>query len=154
MKTFTQVSQILEFAQDFHQHCADLYHQLRDQSDSYALELLIDKMESHERAMKQCLERYRHIAPASIMETWVQFAPEESANTIIRKLRPDGNLSPDAIFTYGKELDAALTNTYVHLAEDAESEDVRDLFSSLLQMIKYDEKIRREDEQAIRDHLV
>ena len=154
MKTFTQVSQILDFAQEFHQQSENLFRQLREDADTYALQLLIEQMEHHERAMKVCLERYRKLAPVHLMETWVQFAPEESAETIIQKAHPGGTLTPEAIVTYSKELDAALSQTYAHLAEDAESEDVREMFDGLLEMMKYSEKKRSEDEQAIRDHLV
>jgi hypothetical protein len=154
MKTFTQVSQILDFAQDFHQHCEDLYRQLRHESVSYAVSLLIEQMERHERAMKECLTRYKNLAPASLMETWVQYAPEESAEEIIKNLRPSGSVSLDAVFAYGKQLDTALTRTYAHLAENAESEEVRELFAGLLVMLRHGAEKRKEDGQALQDHLV
>lgn len=154
MKTFTQVSQILDFASDFHKHCEDLYRQLRGESDSYMLGLLIEQMEHHEQAMQQCLDRYQHQAPAAIIDTWVQFAPEESADELIRSMRSGGTITPEALFAFGKKLDAALTDTYQHLAEDAESEEVRELFAGLLEMIKHSEKKREEDQQALRDHMV
>ncbi len=154
MKTFTQISEILDFARDFHQHCETLYRQLRDESDSNTLALVIGQMERHEQAMQHCLDRYRQQAPSAIIDTWVQFAPEESADEIIRDMRTGGGLNPDQLFAFGNKLDAALRNTYRHLAEDAESEDVRELFTGLLEMIRSGEKKRTANQQALRDHML
>ncbi len=154
MKTFKQVSEILEFSRDFHQRCEDLYKQLSGKAESYALGLVLEQMERHEQAMTQCMDRYRHQAPAAIMDTWVQFAPEESADAIIRDLTTGNPISPEVVFAFGKKLDAALTGMYQHLAENAESEEVRDLFSGLLEMAKHGGKKREENKQALRDHMI
>jgi hypothetical protein len=121
---------------------------------SSSLGLVLQQMERHEQAMTRCMDRYQHQAPASIMDTWVQFAPEESADAIIREMKSRDSISPEEVFAFAGKLDAALTGMYRHLAENAESEEVRDLFSGLLEMVRHGGKKREEDEQALRDHMV
>jgi len=154
MKTFGQVSEILDFSRGFHQRCAEIYNRLSSESESYPIRLLLDQMQSHEQALTRCLERYSHQAPEEIMDTWIQYAPEESAEEIISSLDSSEEISLETVLDLGRKFDAALLKTYSHLAENAESEEIRALFSSLRDMVMQGEKMRIENEQTLRNGMV
>lgn len=95
---------------------------------------LVEYMARHEQQLNAGLKAYEDDTAERILDTWLQFVPDENLEAVFADLdlRPD--LSVDEVVERAMTFDRALIELYRALAETTEVPEIRDLFTSLTAM--------------------
>ena len=135
---FEQTRDVLEHARAFHAHIGELYHRLANEAERGAVKMLLEYMGRHERNLEEALARYQREASEQILDTWFQYTHDDE----ILRLCEDSDFRPDMTVTEivaaGLKLDDCLIQLYREMAECADSEQVREVFTNLLEMEEHE----------------
>jgi rubrerythrin len=134
MKTFKQAYEVLNDARKFHQDMAHTYEELMERSSDNRTQLLLKHMVEHEQRMARNLENYGAIAKNKVMQTWLQYTHEESAQDFVRHLELSENPSIKEINTLGREVDRYFHDLYEAVYGAIESAEVKEVFEDLKQI--------------------
>jgi rubrerythrin len=139
--SFETTKDVLDHARDFHHHLSEYYSQLSDKAGRERVKMLLNYMSRHEKHLAESLSEYEHSVSSKILDTWFQFpAPKEALTTCrIVAVEENTELSVDGIVDLALQLDECLVQLYKSMIESSESEEVREVFTNLLQMEKHEE---------------
>lgn len=131
MKTFQQTRDVLENSIDFHMRTSSLYSELSQKTIDPRAKLLLNYMSIHERKLMDNQKRFNKTASKRIMDTWLQFTPEQSNQSFFNELTYGDSLSVNDVTGIGFEIDSYLEQLYLALESEADCQDVRDLFHTI-----------------------
>jgi hypothetical protein len=134
MYTFKTAEDVLENTKKFHQYTASFFRTLKDEAEDERAQMLLGFMSDHEDKMGQSLKDYEQHASKSVLGTWIQYTLEESAKGFIDGLATHDNMSCDEISELGQQIDLFLVNVFEELMETAATEEVREVFQSIMNM--------------------
>lgn len=139
--TYGQVREILTAAVEFHRRLEDFYAKLSEQEDrdEQRVRMLLEYMSRHEKAFERMLAGYETPEARKLLDTWMQYEPDDRALHIPQpeSLRPD--MSVDEVVEIALGLDDQLARFYAQAATMARYPQVRDLFDGLARQAE-DEK--------------
>lgn len=126
-----QVSEILDAVRGVHRQLADRYRELDQAASDERIKLLLEDMERRERQFDRCLARYGSEERPGVMNTWLQFVPEEvlKIDRLSERLTEPRSLSQLVEETL--ELNSSLSEAYLALAKQAPTPDIEELFTDL-----------------------
>jgi vacuolar-type H+-ATPase subunit C/Vma6 len=125
---------MLDQVRDFHGQLAEYYHQLSDSSDQQRVRLLLDHMSNHESQLQESLRDYEEDASEQVMNTWVDCKYCDEVLTTCKQIPIASESSVDSVVQATLDIDNCLVRFYREVAEKVESEKVRDVFLSLVEM--------------------
>ena len=129
-----QARTIIDHTRDFHQRISSYYHRLADSTQQERVKLLLDYMCEHEKRLALGIEEYENSAPDSILNTWFLTPECTDATKFLEDIPLKSDLSVETIVELGIKATSCVMQVYKTLAEQAEPESVRQVFSNLLQM--------------------
>ena len=129
-----QVKDVLRWMQSVHKDVCSRFESLGTHVENERVRLLLDYIRGKEKLLAQSLHQYEEDAPEAVLETWVQFYPDEvqDRRRFLDDLEDDATL--DGVVEQCQQVDRSLIKTCQTIAEEAESEPVRGLFTSLARL--------------------
>ncbi|QDU39993.1 hypothetical protein Mal4_43470 [Maioricimonas rarisocia] len=126
-----QVKDVLQWMQSVHKDVCSRFESLESHVDNERVKLLLGYIEGKETLLADSLQQYEREAPESVLETWVQFYPDEvqDRRRLLEDLEDDATL--DGVVEHCQQVDRALIKTCQTIAEEADCEKVTSLFISL-----------------------
>ncbi|WP_226665709.1 hypothetical protein [Microbulbifer aggregans] len=134
MKTFKQAHEVLKDAQNFHLDMAGIYRHMQENTEDKRTKLLLEHLHEHELRMANNLKNYGAVAEHKVMQTWLQYTPEESASHLVKNLYMSDKPSLEEVNKLGQEVDRYFSDLYHSVYESIESEEVKDVFDNLKQI--------------------
>lgn len=125
---------ILENARAFHAQLSDFYAQMGRAAGREKIKMLLTYMSRHESNLAECLGRYEKDAARRVLDTWFRFASSPPTCKCFEDLRISPDASVEDVVRMALNIDQCLIDLYKEMAERAVSQEVRDLFQSLLNM--------------------
>ena len=138
---------VLDKVRDFHRKLSEFYAKMQEMAHREKVRMLLGYMSRHEMHLEECLARYENEGAKGILDTWFQFTPPIAKWEFFEKLDLNADMSVDDVIQTAIKFDDCLVEFYLQVSEMAACEDVRALFSKLLNMEKAEER------QAIRNAL-
>ncbi len=134
MKTFKQLYEVIKNARSFHLNIAEIYNQLITNTKDNRAKLLLRHMHEHELRMANNLKNYSLINPAKVMQTWIQYTPEESPREVLQGINLTGILDIEEINRLGQQVDQYFSNLYQSIYSSIDVVEVREVFENLKQI--------------------
>jgi rubrerythrin len=129
-----QIRDILDYVRKFHCCLHDFYEACGEETEDERVKALLDYMGRHEGNFNKALARYEETAAQGVLDTWLQFAPDETLNQAFKKVELTPGMSPDEVIQVALDLDKTLLTLYEELAQSTSAPHVKELFMNLLQM--------------------
>ncbi len=139
---FKTVAEIVGHSRDIHQALSAQYAELEQLASTEQAQFLLDYLNRHERHMAKALTQFQGDAAQTILNTWLQYAPEfcpETLPELVDRVRGARLSDVRDIVRVALEVDDYLVSIYREMVENTESAGVREVLSNLLQM---EEKLR------------
>ncbi|MFG0333804.1 MAG: hypothetical protein ACF8TS_10615 [Maioricimonas sp. JB049] len=126
-----QVKDVLEWMRSVHKDVCSRFESLGTHVDNERVKLLLGYIERKETLLSDSLQQYEREAPRSVLETWVQFYPDEvqDRRRLLQDLEDDATL--EGVVEHCQQVDRALIRTCQIVAGEADCEKVSSLFTSL-----------------------
>jgi hypothetical protein len=131
-----QVRDVIRAVRKFHHCLADLYQSVCDRTEKERLRMLLHYMSRHEQNLAECLLKYEREGSKRALDYWFRMKADEDILDHISQVKCDPRMSANEVIDAALLVDSKLVSFYKHLAEKAETEEVRDLFSALFEMEK------------------
>ncbi|MBU1909561.1 MAG: hypothetical protein KJ726_05915 [Verrucomicrobia bacterium] len=130
--TTQRTRDILERAREFHAQLSRFYERMGESVDHEKIRMLLTYMSRHETNLAECLTRYKREAAERVLDTWFKYVSEKATCKSFEGvvIRPDATV--EEVVQIALRLDRCLVDLYTEMAERAVSQEVRDLFMSLL----------------------
>ncbi len=144
---FETVRDIIEHARHFHNRLSEFYQQLSSASEKEKIRILLNYMSRHEQNMAECLTRYEKESARKLLDTWFKFPPEMAGCKCFECVQWRPDMSVNEIIDLAMKVDACLISLYRKTAEKAVSQEIKDLFTKLLEMEQ------KEETNALRNAL-
>ena len=116
------------------------YERLHESDEKQKVKLLLDYLSRHEKHREETLTKYEKVASRKVMDTWFKYIPDNIPDGYIDNIEIKSPISVDDIMHIALQLNNCLIELYKGLIRETEVNDVRTLFTSLLERIKKDEK--------------
>jgi rubrerythrin len=129
-----RVKDILEHIRSFHHRIGDRYANLSEHESDERLVLLLKYLARHEENFNECLGRYEEDAAKGILETWLQFAGDDTLDEALQRVDLTEDMDVDDIIRCAMSLDKKLVELYRGLADATAAPRVRELFENLIEM--------------------
>ncbi|MFG0335930.1 MAG: hypothetical protein ACF8TS_21440 [Maioricimonas sp. JB049] len=140
---YHQVRDILEQVRQFHRDFRNALLESESQQHAMDVEALIELARDEERADEACLARYGSDAGANILDTWIQYVPDEGVLRAIREAEVSPGMELNEIIQKKIEFDDALVQLYARLAEQVSGQRLQEALRSL-----HDLTVRRREQDA------
>lgn len=146
---FETTKDVLDHVREFHQQLSAFYRNLIDKTNKERVRMLLDYLSRHEKHLEESMARYEAEVSERILKTWFQYPPPKEILGICKTLAVDEveDLSVDGVIKLALELDDCLIDLYKEMIRGSGSEEVREVFQSLLDMEK------QEELELVRDSL-
>jgi hypothetical protein len=131
---YTQIRNLLDQVRELHGQLAEYYKSLSVKADQRRVALLLDYLSSHERNLQASLADYEEEASRKVLDTWVDCSHLERmvATCAPTALTPDTGV--DGVTHVAMDVDECLMQCYQEIADNAESDSVREVFRNLMAM--------------------
>lgn len=131
---YAQVRHMLDHVREFHGQLAEYYDQLSKTAERQRVKLLLDHMSSHEKQLQDSLNTYEEGAPRQVMDTWVdcKYCNDVLAACEQIPIAPEASL--EEVIKATLDIDNCLLRFYREVAENVESERVREVFLNLIEL--------------------
>lgn len=131
---FKTVREVVDFARELHQALASQYVELEQLATSERAQLLLDYLGRHERQLAEALANYEVDIAQGMMNTWQQYAPEFHPKGLLDRVRSVDLNKVDSILSAALAVDDYLVDLYREIADRAELESLKAVFTGLLQL--------------------
>jgi hypothetical protein len=131
---YKQVHELLDRIKRFHRQLEDIYEELEDDNDDPRARLLLDYLRRHEKHFTKVLARYGRENDSGVLDTWIQYDPEEDLDRAMdeAELRPE--MSLDELLEQAQRFNRAVMSYCRQLADQVNAPRVQELMASLLAM--------------------
>jgi len=129
-----QVKDILEHIRSFHHRLSELYEDLSEHGSDERLELLLKYLARHEENFNECLGRYEKDAAKGVLETWLQFAADDTLDEALKHVGLHEDMDVEEVIRCAMSLDRKVVELYRDLADATAAPRVRELFENLIEM--------------------
>lgn len=149
---FQQVREILEWNQAIHEHLAQRYSELADQSGRERVTLMLQYLADHETALQNAVQAYETDAADALLDTWFEHAPELELPPSLAELKI--NLQKASVMDIVKiavNTHEYLMSIYRELHDQTDIATAREMFANLLEMEQHDAMRTVRDAQRLED---
>lgn len=131
---FQTVADVLSVVKQFHTALAAQFAELEQLTTSERAQLMLDYLNRHEKNLTRATEQFASDADPGLLHTWLQFAPETHPEDLLEKVRNVDLNDVDSIVLVALEVDDHLCNLYSDVVELTDSDEVREVFKSLVRL--------------------
>lgn len=135
---FETTKDLLEYLRNYHKKLAGLYERMAEESEQSKVKMLLHFLGRHEAHFDKIIGEYETDAATKVLGTWFKVTPDRLPRLKGSELTPD--MPVDDIMSIALQFDDALIEFCRQLAFEAGSEDVRDLFTSLVNLEQQEER--------------
>lgn len=140
MKTYEQTCDIIKSVRSFHNQMRIFYERLHERDEKQKVKMLLDYLSRHEKHREETLAKYEKEASRKVMDTWFKYIPDNIPDNYIDNIEIESPMSVDDIMHITLQLNNCLIELYKGLIKKTEVNEVREVFTCLLERIKKDEK--------------
>lgn len=133
-KTFERTQDVLDHARIFHNELRRLYEQLSTETEKERVRMLLDYLSRHEEHLEESLAAYEEGASKRVLDTWFKYVPAEDKLEKFRDVKLEPDMSVDDVVDVALRMDDCLVDLYKEMAEVAVSQEVKEVFTNLLEM--------------------
>lgn len=148
---YKKTRDILARAKTLHSQISELYHTLSADAERERVKMLLDYLSRHEKNLAISLEEYEEDASRKILDTWFTFIPEIPAAKCFEDMEVAPSMSVDDVIRLVLCYDEWLVDLYREAAMNSQSEEVREVFNSLLEMEKEEEVVFLRDALEVKE---
>jgi rubrerythrin len=150
---FETTKDVLDHAREFHTQLSDFYSLLSRKSEKERVKLLLDYMSQHEKYLEETLTRYEEEVSGKILNTWFQYPPPQEILDTCREvnINETENLTVDDVIEMAVKLDQCLIDLYKEMIKNSETDQMREIFTNLMEMEKRQELELVRDAQEWKD---
>ena len=134
MKSFERTQDVLDHARAFHKELQRLYQQLSTETEKERVKMLLEYLSRHEEHLEQSLSAYEAGASKRVLDTWFKYVPQEDKLQKFRDVKLEPEMSVDDVIEVALQMDNCLVDFYKDMAEVAVSQEVKEVFTNLLEM--------------------
>jgi len=145
---FQTTRELLDKTRQFHIEASEYLRRLSQAKDQKRVMMLLDYLARHEQKLAENVEHFEEDARPSLLNAWFDEAPEISLEEALESLKLHDGLD---VIRLGMHLGDYLIWAFEYLAEQAESEEVRDAFTNLAGMAQADKRILVRDSNMLQD---
>lgn len=149
--TFETTRDVLDHVRAVHSEISQMYAAQRDESRKGRVKLLLDFMSRHEEHLSSSLSTFEENASAKVLDTWFQYAPDEAMLEDLTCFECHPEMNIDDLIRLAMRLDGALIRFYARIAEQAQSTEIRELFTSLVELEEQEQVRMQKNALDIRD---
>ena len=133
---FKRVRDILKILEDEHNQINLYYEHLSKKLKEKRLKLILDHVIQNKNNFKNIIEKYEREGQKSLLDTWIQFFPEQSLKLEMDEieLRPD--MSIDEVMKVVIDFDGRLENYFRYLSETTKSSYLKIVFGNFSDIIR------------------
>ena len=129
---------ILDQARAFHEQLSAYYRKLSVKAQRQRVRMLLDYMSRHEKHLEECLLEFEQDASRKILETWFKYTPQMDIPSCFEDIELSRDMCIDDVIKLALRLDDCLVELYKGMVKEAESRDVKKVFTNLLEMEKHE----------------
>lgn len=140
-----QVKDILEHTRHFHELISDFYQNLSQNTDKERLKIILDYLSEHELHLEKAFAEYEKTASKKILNVWLPFSPCQERLTEFKVQIQSEEITIKEIIQKVIELDDCVINMYRDLVSQADNQDVKDVFYSILDFETHEKRVAMRD---------
>jgi hypothetical protein len=129
-----QVIEILDAIRDVHRRLAERYGELDQAATDERIQLMLEDMQQREQKFDQNIAAYESEEDPAVLETWLQFVPEEAVHIERISERLATPRTIEELVEETLRLNSTLCDAYLVLAQEAPISELRDLFMDLAKL--------------------
>jgi hypothetical protein len=150
---FETTKDVLDHAREFHTQLSEFYSLLSSKSEKQRIKLLLDYMSQHEKYLEETLTRYEEEVSEKILNTWFQYPPPKEILDTCREvsINETDYLTVDDVIEMAVKLDDCLIDLYKEMIKNSETDQMREVFTNLMEMEKRQELELVRDAQEWKD---
>jgi hypothetical protein len=131
---FKTVGDVLKVVKEFHDRLARQFQELEQLTTSERAQLMLDYLNRHEQNLARATQQFADDARTGLVNTWLDFVPEEHPENLLEKVRGVDLNDVDSIVAVALEVDDYLIELYGELADHADTEEVQQIFQSFIRL--------------------
>ena len=93
-------------------------------------------MSRREKQLEEGLLEYEQDAPEEILNTWFKYTPDSTYQNYLEDSDLNHDMSIDDVITVGLRLDDYLINALKIISENTESDKIKEMLNSIINIIK------------------
>ena len=129
---------LLEHIKDYHRQLGVLYSQTADSTEQQKVKMLLHYLGRHELKFDKILVECESEASSNVLDTWFSFTPEKLPKLDNTKLEPD--MTVDEVMQAALRFDDIIITFCRQVTDEAVSNDVSELFNSLMRLEENEER--------------
>ncbi len=135
-----QVRDILDNVRKAYHHLAEQFEDRSEIEQDERVQALLEHFSRHSENVNHTIDQYEDTAEEGILDTWIKYADDHSAERLARglELRPD--MTIDEIIAEALEFDRTLIISYRAIADSTAAPRVSEAFESLAVMSESEEQ--------------
>jgi rubrerythrin len=137
--SYETTKDVLDRAREFHRQVSAFYEQLGSLAAKERVKIVLDYMSRHQKYLDACLAEYERNASREVLETWFQYTAPIETRRCIASIALAPEMSVSDVIKAAVRLANCLAELYRAMAEEAVSDEVKDLFKELLHFEKTEE---------------
>jgi len=136
-----QVKDILKHTRHFHELISDYSQNLSKHTEKRRLRIILDYLAEHELHLQKIFAEYEKCASKKVLNVWLPYTPCQTHLYEFKTQIRSSGISIKEIAKKIIELDEYVINMYRDLIEKTESQDVKDVFNSILDFERQEKRM-------------
>ncbi len=129
---YEQTRDVLDHVVKFHREAGALFQQLMEHASDQRVQMLLDYMVRHEKALERRINEFRCDSSERVLSGWFKYTHDEDIFKALRLVDATADMDFDDVLDLAVELDAKLIELYEEMVDRSPSDEVKEIFSSLL----------------------
>jgi rubrerythrin len=131
---FEKARDAVKHAKSFHIQLCQFYEFLNNLENTQKVKLLLDYMIQHEKDLAESLDNYEKNTSSGVLDTWLQYANDESILKIPEKEALPSKSSIEDIIKLSMTFSDELIEVYAQVAEQVDDVKLKEIFTHLANM--------------------
>ena len=138
---YETVKDLLEHARSFHALLSEWYRARGREAEGGRVRMLLEYLAQREGQLADHLEAFEATASKTSLNTWFTFTGAEALDQRLKEARIAEDASLDDVVQAVLQLDETIAELYRFLAAESPSEELREVFQSLLREEEKEESL-------------
>lgn len=133
-----RVMDVIDHARNFYSQLDTYYKGLSKVADQERVKIFLDYLSECERRHEQALALYEENAPDDVVDTWYKCGADTATAKDIDPSKLTADMNVDTVLREALRLNQCLSNLYQEAIDRAQTDRVKEVFSTLLEAHKKD----------------
>jgi len=129
--SYQQVKDVIQQIRQAHQLLRDILEQPRHRAKDSRTRKLLEALREEEQQLQIILAKYQKQADQSLLNSWLQFTPDEELCRTISSIGFSSDMTVDEVVEHKFEFDQALIRLLRQFAESVSAPRVHEFFADL-----------------------